>query len=105
MTYQARITGTGSAFPKQRITNDEIARKLAEADIETSDDWIQTRTGIRERRYSDLSNPDEHNSSIGVAAAKKALEILKHAPCSLQEKVFVPMIYRFYLCAHVDSDG
>ena len=88
MTYYARITGTGSAFPKQRVTNDDIAKKLAMLDIETSDDWIQTRTGIRERRYSDLNNPDEHNSSIGVAAANQALEMAGKTPADINQIIY-----------------
>ena len=88
MAYSARITGTGSAFPKQRVTNDDIAAKLAKLDIETNDDWIQTRTGIRERRYSDLSNPDEHNSSIGVAAAKKALEMAGKTAADINQIIY-----------------
>ena len=75
MEYHARITGTGSAFPKQRITNEDIVKKIAQLGVETNDEWVQSRTGIRERRYSDLKNPDEHNSSLGVVAARKALEM------------------------------
>ncbi len=88
MTYHARITGTGSAFPKQRVTNEDIANKLAKLDIDTNDNWIQSRTGIRERRYSDLNNPDEHNSSIGVAAAKKALEMAGKTPADINQIIY-----------------
>jgi len=73
MGYAARITGTGSAFPENRFTNDDIARKLAKLGVETNDSWIRERTGIRERRFSDIENPAEHNSSLGFAAAQKAL--------------------------------
>ena len=69
MDYHARITGTGSAFLKRRVTNDDIAKKIAQLGVETNDEWVQSRTGIRERRYSDLQNPDEHNSSLGFAAS------------------------------------
>lgn len=75
MEYAARITGTGSAYPEKRITNDEIARKISEFGIETSDQWIRDRTGIRERRVSDVENSAETNSSLGAEAARNALEM------------------------------
>jgi 3-oxoacyl-[acyl-carrier-protein] synthase-3 len=75
MEYAARITGTGSAYPKNRITNDDIARKISEFGIETSDQWIKDRTGIRERRVSDVQNRAETNSSLGSEAARNALEM------------------------------
>ncbi len=74
-SFAARITGTGSAFPKNRVTNDDIVKKLQASGIETSDRWIRERTGIRERRIADIENPAEHNSSLGLAAAKKALDM------------------------------
>jgi 3-oxoacyl-[acyl-carrier-protein] synthase-3 len=75
MEFAARILGTGSAHPKQRITNEDVARKIAEFGVETSDRWIQERTGIRERRISDVQNSAETNSSLGAEAAHKALEM------------------------------
>ena len=66
MPYAARIAGTGSAFPEKRLTNDEISTFL-----ETNDEWIRERTGIRERRISDVKNPAEHNSSLGLRAAQR----------------------------------
>lgn len=68
--YAARITGTGSAFPEKRMTNEDIGKFL-----ETSDEWIRERTGIRERRISNVKNPAEHNSSLGLRAAQQALEM------------------------------
>jgi 3-oxoacyl-[acyl-carrier-protein] synthase-3 len=73
--FAARITGTGSAFPKNRVTNEDIVKKLKASGIETNDQWILERTGIRERRIADIENPAEHNSSLGLAAAKKALDM------------------------------
>ncbi|MBW1815170.1 MAG: ketoacyl-ACP synthase III [Deltaproteobacteria bacterium] len=73
--FAARITGTGCAFPKNRVTNADIVKKLEESGIETSDRWIRERTGIHERRIADMENPAEHNSSLGLAAAKKALDM------------------------------
>ncbi len=75
MMYAARITGIGSAFPRERITNEELSVRLAGLNVETSDAWIRERTGISERRYSDLVKADEHNSALASAAAVKALEM------------------------------
>ena len=73
--YAARITGWGSAFPKKALTNDEISQR-----VETSDEWIRERTGIRERRISDPLDSSEFNSSLGLAAARRALEMSHKAP-------------------------
>ncbi len=75
MDFAARITGIGSAFPKTCVTNNDLAKKLVKRGVETSDQWIRERTGITERRHSDSGNPDEHNSSLGLSAAMKALEM------------------------------
>lgn len=64
MNFAARITGTGSAFPVNRVTNDDITEKLSKLGLETNDGWIRERTGICERRISDIENPNEHNSSL-----------------------------------------
>jgi 3-oxoacyl-[acyl-carrier-protein] synthase III len=75
MNFAARITGTGSAFPRKHVTNDDIVQKLAESGIVTSDQWIRERTGISERRISDADNPEEYNSSLGLSAAQNALDM------------------------------
>lgn len=49
----SRITGTGSFLPGQVVTNDELAQRLARDGIETSDEWIVSRTGIRQRHLAD----------------------------------------------------
>lgn len=70
MTY-SKIIGTGSYLPAQRITNDELAVQLAAKGIETSDEWIVSRSGISARHYA---APDENASDLAVNAARKALE-------------------------------
>src|SRR5438067_8281245 len=60
------IIGTGSYVPERVLTNAEL-EKL----VETSDEWILTRTGIRERR---IAAPDEHTSDMATKAARNAIE-------------------------------
>jgi 3-oxoacyl-[acyl-carrier-protein] synthase-3 len=52
MTRFARITGTGSSLPPRRLTNDDMVALLAERGVQTSDDWIVERTGIRARHFA-----------------------------------------------------
>jgi 3-oxoacyl-[acyl-carrier-protein] synthase-3 len=62
-----KILGTGSYLPEQIRTNADLEQM-----VETSDEWIVTRTGIRERR---IAGPEETVSTMGVIAAKKALDM------------------------------
>jgi 3-oxoacyl-[acyl-carrier-protein] synthase-3 len=67
----SRIAGTGSALPPRRLSNQQLAEQLAARGIETSDDWIVERTGIRARHFVD----DGVNASdLGVQAARQAIE-------------------------------
>ena len=88
MEFAARITGTGSAFPESRITNYDLAQKLTKLGVETNDTWIRERTGIRERRLSDVENPAEHNSSLGCQAAQKALEMAGKKPQDIDQIIY-----------------
>jgi 3-oxoacyl-[acyl-carrier-protein] synthase III len=63
---RAVIKGTGSALPKRRVSNEELA-----AQVDTSDEWITERTGIKFRH---IAGPDETTATLGAAAAKIALE-------------------------------
>src|SRR5438105_7013091 len=67
----SRITGTGSFLPAKRLTNEALAAQLAARGIETSDEWIVERTGIRARHFAE---PDVTSSDLGVQAARQALE-------------------------------
>jgi 3-oxoacyl-[acyl-carrier-protein] synthase-3 len=60
------ITGLGSYLPERVVTNDDLALRL-----DTSDEWIRTRTGIRERHYAAA---EEATSDLALAAALRALE-------------------------------
>ena len=77
MTVYSKITGTGSYLPAKRVTNDQLAAQLAEQGIETSDEWIVTRSGISSRHYADAS---ENASDLAVNAARNALEAAGKAP-------------------------
>ena len=67
----ARITGTGSHLPPRRLSNADMAAMLAERGLETSDEWIVERTGIRARHFAD----DGVNSSdLALHAARAALQ-------------------------------
>lgn len=71
MNPYSKIVGTGSYLPSKRVTNDELAAQLAAKGIETSDEWIVSRSGIAARHYADAN---EQSSDLAVAAAKRALE-------------------------------
>jgi len=71
MSRFSRITGTGSFLPPKRVTNAELAAQLAADGVETSDEWIVDRTGIRARHFAE---PDVSTSDLGVQAARRALE-------------------------------
>lgn len=63
---QAGIWGTGSFAPAQVVTNNDLAQRL-----QTSDEWIRSRTGIRERH---IAEPGVFTSDLALAAAERALE-------------------------------
>jgi 3-oxoacyl-[acyl-carrier-protein] synthase III len=69
-TY-SRITGTGSYLPANKLTNADLAAQLAKDGIETSDEWIVERTGIRNRYFAAA---DESASDLALHACVKALE-------------------------------
>ena len=65
MTVTGRIIGTGSYVPERIVTNEDLAKL-----VETSDEWIVTRTGIHERRIA----VEEGTSAMASRAAERALE-------------------------------
>ena len=67
----SRITGTGSFLPPNRLSNEALAAQLALTGIETSDQWIVERTGIKARHFA---APDVACSDLALEAAKRALE-------------------------------
>ncbi len=71
MALHSAIVGTGSYLPPRRVTNDMLAAELAANGIETSDEWIVSRTGIRARHFAE---PDVPSSDLALEAARRALE-------------------------------
>jgi 3-oxoacyl-[acyl-carrier-protein] synthase-3 len=71
MTKFAKIIGTGSYLPPRRVTNHDLAAQLAEKGIETSDEWIVSRSGISARHWAE---PDVTSSDLAVKAAEQAIE-------------------------------
>ena len=76
----SRITGTGSFLPPNRVTNAALAEQLAAGGIETSDDWIVERTGIRSRHFA---APDVACSDLAIEAARRALASADCDPSSI----------------------
>lgn len=77
MTLYSKIIGTGSYLPPNRVTNQQLADQLAKQGVETSDEWIVSRSGISARHYADA---DMQSSDLAVEAARRALDMAKLAP-------------------------
>jgi len=75
-TRSAIVTGTGMSVPARVMTNHDL-----EKIVETSDDWIRTRTGIRERR---IAEPHEFMSQFGIEASRQALDMAGVAPDQIE---------------------
>lgn len=73
--YSATINGVGSSLPEKRLTNADLAKMVA-----VSDDWVTSRTGIKERRVAD---PSEATSDFAYQAAVGALEDAGLAPSDI----------------------
>ena len=87
MTNQrAGVLGTGHSYPEGILTNEDLAKM-----VETSDEWITTRTGIKQRRKAE---PDEYTSLFAVRAARQAIERARLDPTDID----------LLLCATVTPD-
>src|ERR1051326_7729405 len=71
----AQVTGWGSALPSRVMTNHDL-EKL----VDTSDEWIRSRTGISERR---IAGPKESTSTLAIRAAQHALQVADLNPREL----------------------
>ncbi|MFM8468285.1 MAG: beta-ketoacyl-ACP synthase III [Oxalobacteraceae bacterium] len=72
MSIYTRIAGTGSCLPSRRVSNEQLAKTLAEKGLETSDEWIVSRSGISARHFAD---DGVMASDLACAAAQRALEM------------------------------
>src|SRR6478609_2959354 len=71
------LRGTGSCLPARVVPNDEFTDTL---NLDTTDEWIRTRTGIRERRYAGLG---ETSASLGTIAARNAVAAAGLTPADI----------------------
>ena len=71
-----RIAGVGSYVPPRVVTNDDLAKI-----VDTSDEWIATRTGIRQRH---VASAEETTSELGYQAALRALEAADVQPSEIE---------------------
>jgi 3-oxoacyl-[acyl-carrier-protein] synthase-3 len=74
-----RISGTGSALPRRCVSNAELVDELGARGIESSDEWIVERTGIRQRH---IAGADEKSSTLATNAARAAMDA---AQCTAQD--------------------
>jgi len=78
---QSKIAGIGFYVPRNIYTNEDLKKYM-----DTSDEWIQERTGIKERRYADRQG--ETTTTMGVEAAKIAIERAGITPADIDFIVF-----------------
>ena len=71
MTLYSRLAGTGSCLPPRRLSNADMVQMLAARGLQTSDEWIVERTGIRFRHFADEG---VHSSDLAAAACRHALQ-------------------------------
>lgn len=94
---QVRISGTGRYVPSQVVTNNDL-----EALFETSDEWITTRTGVKERRKA---RDDENTLTMAVEASRNALEDAGIAPTDLDLIIFATVTPPYPLPATANMLG
>lgn len=85
MTIYSKIVGTGSYLPPNRVTNDDLARQLAETGVETSDEWIVSRSGISARHYAETG---ALSSDLALPAVRAALDMAGLQPDDIDLIVF-----------------
>jgi 3-oxoacyl-[acyl-carrier-protein] synthase-3 len=88
--YKSKITGLGKYLPKQVVTNDDLSKMM-----DTNDEWIQERTGIKERRWVKKDSEDT-SASMGSKAAKIAIERAGLTKDDIDFIVFATMTPDYY---------
>jgi 3-oxoacyl-[acyl-carrier-protein] synthase-3 len=76
----SRVLGTGSYLPDERVTNQDLAERLAKQGVETSDEWIVARTGIHARHFA---APNQTSSDLALIASQRAIEAAGIDPQSI----------------------
>lgn len=96
---RAAITGIAAQVPDYVLTNDELARM-----VDTTDEWIMTRIGIKERRI--IREPGEGSSFVGAAAVSKLLEKTQTAPSEVDMLICATVTpdHQFPATANIISD-
>ncbi len=82
------ITGSGIGIPKNIVRNEALARIM-----DTSDEWIRTRSGVEERRYAD---PGQGSAELGAMAAEGALQAAGRSKEEIDVVIFATMTPNFY---------
>ncbi len=75
MGVYAHITGWGMSVPEKTLTNDDLSKM-----VDTNDDWITSRTGIKERH---IVNEHQSTASLAVEASIRALQVANISPAAL----------------------
>lgn len=86
---RTKIAGIGMYVPKNVVTNNDLKKYM-----DTSDEWIQERTGIKERRYADRT--EETTTTMGVEAAKIAIERASLLPQDIDFIIFATICPDYY---------
>lgn len=87
--YRSKIAGIGMYVPEHVVTNNDLTKYM-----DTSDEWIQERTGIKERRYAHRTN--ETTTTLGVEAAKVAIERAGITPQDIDFIIFATLSPDYY---------
>ena len=82
------ITGSGIGVPRNIVKNDVLSRLM-----DTTDEWIRTRSGVEERRYVDEG---QGSAELGMMAARNALAAAEKTPADIDAVVFATMTPNFY---------
>ena len=87
--YKTKIAGIGKYVPSRVVTNNDLLKYM-----DTSDEWIQERTGIKERRYAHRT--EETTTTMGVEAAKIAIERAGITPSDIDFIIFATICPDYY---------
>ena len=105
----ARIAGTGSYLPPRRVTNDELAAEMATRGLETSDEWIVERTGIKARHFaapdvvaSDLRHHRDHIGQFVLHPRTEVVSLTIPTLCSQSQIALGYVTHIVEIPPHVD---